>query len=87
MVTTLDKYGRVLIPKKIRSRLGLMKLANLNITDDGNRIIIELVDEKTSLVKRGKVLVFSGVCEEPVEELVNKTRDKRDNEIIQSINK
>ena len=60
MVTTLDKFGRVLIPKKFREHLGIGSNTSLNISEDGKRIVIELVQEKEPLVDKDGILVFTG---------------------------
>ncbi|MCH7724016.1 MAG: AbrB family transcriptional regulator [Bacteroidetes bacterium] len=60
MVTTLDKFGRVLIPKKFREHLGIGSITSLNISEDGKRIVIELVQEKEPLVDKDGILVFTG---------------------------
>lgn len=38
MLTTLDKFGRVLIPKKFRNHLGLATDSAINIIDDGKPV-------------------------------------------------
>lgn len=60
MVTTIDKFGRVLIPKKFREHLGIGSNTSLNISEDGKRIVIELVQEKEPLVDKDGILVFTG---------------------------
>lgn len=60
MVTTLDKFGRVLIPNKFREHLGIGSNTSLNISEDGKRIIIEIVQEKEPLIDKDGILVFTG---------------------------
>ena len=60
MVTTIDKFGRVIIPKKFREHLGIGSNTSLNISEDGKRIVIELVQEKEPLVDKDGILVFTG---------------------------
>ncbi len=43
IVTTLDKFGQILIPKKFREYLGISFNTLLNISEDGKRFVIELV--------------------------------------------
>jgi AbrB family looped-hinge helix DNA binding protein len=40
----LDEYGRVLIPKSVRSRLNLSKGSTLRLTVKGNEIVLSPVD-------------------------------------------
>lgn len=60
MVTTLDKFGRVIIPKKIREHLGINLGTTLNISEDGARIVIEPVQEKEPVIDKNGILVFTG---------------------------
>jgi AbrB family looped-hinge helix DNA binding protein len=77
MVTTLDKYGRVIIPKKVREHLGIDTKSSLNISEDGKRIIIELIKEKAPIVDRDGILVFTGKLEDKKSELIKSDRNKR----------
>ncbi len=77
MVTTLDKYGRVIIPKKVREHLGIDTKSSLNISEDGKRIIIELIKEKAPVVDRDGILVFTGKLEDKKSELIKSDRNKR----------
>ena len=42
MVTKLDKFGRLLIPKSIRKNLGLKPGAAVHLEESGKEIIIRL---------------------------------------------
>ena len=41
MAITIDKYGRVLIPKEIREKMGLRPGATLHITVRGDEIVLK----------------------------------------------
>lgn len=43
-VVKIDRYGRVLIPKEVRSRLGLKQGASLEVTVRGDELILRRVD-------------------------------------------
>ena len=60
MLTTIDKFGRILIPKKVREHLGIKPASALNIKDDGKRIIIEPVSEEEPIVEKDGLLIFTG---------------------------
>ncbi len=60
MTTTIDKFGRVIIPKKFREHIGISFNTSLNISEDGKRIIIEIVQEKEPFIDREGILVFTG---------------------------
>ena len=49
MVTTIDKFGRVIIPKKFREHLGISFGTTLNISENGKQIVIEpVLDNRVS---------------------------------------
>ena len=60
MVAKLDKFGRILIPKKIREDLRISQDSQINIINDGNRIIIEPIEEQTALIEKNNLLVYTG---------------------------
>lgn len=60
MITTVDKFGRVIIPKKLRENLGINTETTLNISEEDKKIVIELVKEKTPVVNRDGILVLTG---------------------------
>jgi len=82
MVTTLDKFGRVIIPKRFRERLGINFKSTLNIAEDGKRIVIELVQEKEPVVNRNGILVFTGNLESPKSDLIKSDRNKRMHKLL-----
>jgi AbrB family looped-hinge helix DNA binding protein len=57
MKTTIDAAGRLVIPKELRSRLGLTAGQELEISERDGRIEIEPPSAKISLVDRGNGLV------------------------------
>ncbi|MHB1686763.1 MAG: AbrB/MazE/SpoVT family DNA-binding domain-containing protein [Ignavibacteriaceae bacterium] len=82
MVTTLDKFGRVIIPKRFRERLGINFKSTLNISEDGKRIVIELVQEKEPVVDRGGILVFTGNLEDKKIDLIKSDRNRRTHKLL-----
>jgi len=62
METTLDKFGRVVIPKRVRDDLGLKPGAVLQIEQADQRILMEPVHEGPHVVVKNGVLVFSGTA-------------------------
>ncbi len=82
MVTTLDKFGRVIIPKRFREQLGINSKSTLNISEDGKRIVIELVQEKKPVVDRNGILVFTGNLEDKKSELIKSDRNKRMHKLL-----
>lgn len=77
MVTRLDKFGRVIIPKRFRERLGINIKSTLNISEDGERIVIELVQGKEPVVERDGIFVFTGNLDDKKNDLVKSDRNTR----------
>ena len=83
MKSTIDRAGRVVIPKAIREAAGLKPGAPLKIAYRGGRVEIERDSPKVRLVRKGTVLVASmaGVPKVSVEETNEWIRKSRDREI------
>ena len=62
METTLDKFGRIVIPKRVRDDLGLKPGAVLQIEQADQKILMEPVNEGPRVVVKKGVLVFSGTA-------------------------
>lgn len=82
MVTTLDKYGRLIIPKKFREHLGITKNTNLDIKEEGKRIIIEPIQAEDILVNKDGILVYAGSILAETDELLKMNRDNRINRLL-----
>jgi AbrB family looped-hinge helix DNA binding protein len=83
MNSTIDRAGRVVIPKPIREAAGLKPGSPLKIEYRDGRVEIERRAPKIRLVKQGSVLVASipGVPKMSVEETNEWIRKSRDREI------
>lgn len=60
MEATLDKFGRIVLPKKVRDDLELGPGAVLEVEEVGQEIILRPTREEPQLVEKGGVLVFAG---------------------------
>ena len=76
MKTTLDKFGRVVIPKRVREDLGLQPGAVLQIKQDEQKISIEPVNEEPQMVVKKGVLVFQGTATGDIEGAIKDQRQK-----------
>jgi len=76
-MTTLDKFGRVIIPKKFREHLGISFNTSLNISEDGKRIVIEPIQEKEPLVDKDGILVFTGKLDIKKNDFIQDDRNQR----------
>jgi AbrB family looped-hinge helix DNA binding protein len=78
MRTTIDPAGRLVIPKRIRDRLGLRGNEQVEITERDGRIEIEPAPTEVKLVREGSVLVARPDCALPplTDEIVRDTLDR-----------
>jgi AbrB family looped-hinge helix DNA binding protein len=83
MKSTIDRAGRVVIPKIIREAAGLKPGSPLKIEYRDGRVEIERKSPKPRLVKKGPVLVATvpGVPKVSVDEANEWLRQSRDREI------
>lgn len=77
METNLDKFGRLIIPKKLREHLGITPQTRLHIEEDGNRIVIEPIQKEEALVEKEGILVFTGKLEGNANQFISADREKR----------
>lgn len=82
MTTTLDKYGRILIPKRLRKLLGITPQTLLIISEQEKKIVIEPVPEEKPYEEKEGVIVFVGELEVEYKSLIEKERKRRDDEIL-----
>lgn len=73
----MDAAGRLVIPKRIRDRLGLSGNSQLEITERDGRIEIEPAPTGVELVEEGSVLVAQPERRLPVltDDIVRETLD------------
>lgn len=74
---TIDKAGRVVVPKPVRDRLGLEPGTELELTEWRDGVLLRPRSEHPSLVKVGRVWVHQG---EPQGDLDIKASIKRERE-------
>jgi len=77
MEATLDKFGRILIPKRVRDDLGLSPGAVLKSEERAKEIVLKLVTESSSLVLKEGVLMYTGEVEGDLEAVLRRERDER----------
>ena len=82
MQTVIDKFGRVVIPKLVRLHLGLVAGTPLNIEERDNKVLLEPVEDKTCLVEKDGLLVFSGTATGNLTGAVRSLRNARLNKLV-----
>ena len=84
MVTTLDKFGRIIIPKRFRERLGINFGTALNISEENNRIVIEAVQEKEPVIDKNGILVFTGKLDDKAIDIIRNERKNRMKKLLKN---
>ena len=87
METTLDRFGRVVIPKQLREDLGLQPGSVLRIKQDDQKISIEPVHDEPTLVVKDGVLVYQGIATGDIERVIKAHRQERLNKSASGIKK
>jgi AbrB family looped-hinge helix DNA binding protein len=78
MVITIDRAGRLVIPKSIRDELNLVPGSELEIDSVGGEIRLRLPAPKSRLVEKNGFLVFSAGGESNIDiaDFISKEREK-----------
>jgi|Deesub1362B_J571_1020462.scaffolds.fasta_scaffold27564_1 AbrB family looped-hinge helix DNA binding protein len=80
---TMDSSGRVLIPKAIRSRLGLSPGARFIVEErDAKEILLRPVPQEPRLTDKGGVLVVRSQAVGDIAEAVKESRFARLSELV-----
>ena len=87
METTLDRFGRVVIPKRLREDLGLHPGSVLQIKQDDQKIYIEPMHEEPRMAVKKGVLVYQGVATGDIERAIKDHRQERLNKAASGIKK
>jgi AbrB family looped-hinge helix DNA binding protein len=62
METTLDRFGRIIIPKGVRDDMGLEAGAILQIEKEGEKIVLQPVPGEPQVMEKKGILVFTGTA-------------------------
>lgn len=75
--TTIDKFGRIVIPKEIRNDFGLSKDVELYIEEETNGILLHPRLKGQFIVNKDGVLVIRAELTESIEGFLEKSRQSR----------
>ncbi len=81
-IIKIDKFGRILIPKKIRNGLGLSPDKKLNIEEKEDSIVIHPKKEEVLIVNKEGVLVVKAELTDSAEDFLKKNREDRIKHIL-----
>ncbi len=74
---TVDRFGRVVIPKPVRDELGLDPGTVLEIEPAAHGVVLRVRREERDLVRENGVLVFTGKAVGDLEAAVERQRRQR----------
>ncbi|MHB1097570.1 MAG: AbrB/MazE/SpoVT family DNA-binding domain-containing protein [Gemmatimonadaceae bacterium] len=77
MRTTVDRFGRVVVPKAMRDRLGLRPGAAIEIEETAGHLSLRAVEDTSPLMMQKGVLVFTGAAVGDLEGAVAADREQR----------
>ncbi len=77
MRTTVDRFGRVVVPKAMRDRLGLRAGAAIEIEESAGQLSLRAVEDTSPLIMQEGVLVFTGAAIGDLEAAVGADREER----------
>ena len=77
MELTIDKFGRMVLPKSIRDELGLEPGDKLEASEQDGTLVLHPVRETASLLDKDGVLVFAGVPAGDTADAVRRQRQDR----------
>jgi len=83
MKVSIDKAGRIVVPKAVRERYGLHAGTDLELEETGRGIVLSPVESEPALVRQNGVLVYTGKIAPGVDhtKLVEYDREERMREI------
>jgi AbrB family looped-hinge helix DNA binding protein len=74
---TVDRFGRIVVPKRIRDRHGLIPGSELEIEDNSDFTVLRMGGDLPGLVEKEGVLVFRGVARVDIGSAVARHREAR----------
>ncbi len=77
MEAILDKFGRIVIPKKIREDFNLRPGSPIRIEEGKEEILLKPIEGEPSLTEKDGVLVFTGKSLENLEAKIEESRRER----------
>jgi len=77
MKTTLDRFGRIVIPKAIRKDLGIKAGRELSVEQHGEAILVRPVQEAQAITVKEGILVYRGTIEGDITKAVEAHRAER----------
>lgn len=77
MVTTIDRFGRIVIPKAVRDMFGLKPGETIMVEETKDGILLKPLREGAGLAYKSGILVYTGEVEGDITNAVRKMREER----------
>ena len=77
MQTTIDRFGRIVLPKKLRDDFNLEPGSQIHIEESGQQIILKPIHGEPNLRLKEGVLVYSGIPQGDLNNALAKHREER----------
>lgn len=77
MEATIDRFGRIVIPKKIRDDFNLKPGSQIHFEEAEKTIVLKPVSGEPTLIEKDGVLVFSGTSAGNIEKTISEHREER----------
>jgi AbrB family looped-hinge helix DNA binding protein len=74
---TVDRFGRIVVPKAVRDRHGLVPGSEVEIEDSGEAILLRHAIDLPGLVEKQGILVFRGRATGDLDSAVRSLRNGR----------
>jgi AbrB family looped-hinge helix DNA binding protein len=88
MELTIDKFGRVVLPKKLRQHLGVGTSLKVEVTETAEGVLLKPVQRESGLVMHEGLLIHRGNSAEtePIDwrKLIEEDREERIQHILNS---
>ena len=81
MEATLDRFGRIVIPKRVREDFGLHVGSVLEIEERNDQIVLSVRREEPDLVREDGVLVYTGEAVGDLEQAVEAQHRSRGRDV------
>lgn len=77
MQSSIDKFGRIVIPKQIREHLGWDINSIIEIEELDHQVSLKAIDEQPKFIVENGILVFSGKASGDMKETLILIREER----------
>jgi AbrB family looped-hinge helix DNA binding protein len=77
MKTKVDRFGRIVVPKEMRDRHGLVPGSQVEIEDSAETIVLRVLSDLPGLVEKQGILIFRGRATGDLDSAIRSHRNER----------